>query len=252
MTARPTDLRRALPEAMTHGPGCDGAEYRQRMTSMEHTEPKPRLSDLAQEQILYRIRTGELPVGSRLPSEPELAQQMGISRGILREALNSLQTRGYITRTPRGGSHIARPEASALSEGLMNGLLAASLADLIDYREGLETYAAILAVSRATDEELAGLRALAQFETEHSVNDSRDFHYRLAELSRVSLFTQYIDFYFERLPELTQELPLKGLPPQVGQDMERILKALENRNSHTLHTAMVKQFRHSRQYYKII
>jgi ABC-type Fe3+-siderophore transport system permease subunit len=31
---------------------------------MEHTEPKPRLSDLAQEQILYRIRTGELPVGS--------------------------------------------------------------------------------------------------------------------------------------------------------------------------------------------
>ena len=57
---------------------------------MEHSDNRPRLSDLAQEEILFRIRSGELPVGTRLPSEPELAQQMGISRGILREALNAL------------------------------------------------------------------------------------------------------------------------------------------------------------------
>ena len=219
---------------------------------MEHTDSRPRLSDLAQEQILCRIRSGELPVGSRLPSEPELAQQMGISRGILREALNSLQTRGYITRAPRGGSHITRPEASAMSEMIMKGLLNATLSELIDCREALETYAAILAIARASDEEIAHLRELAMFEAEHSVADSRDFHYRLAELSRVPQIPLFIDFYYERLPTLTQDLQLKGKPPLVSQDLERILKALEKRNTRTMHTAMVKLFRHIRKYYKII
>ena len=218
---------------------------------MDHNETRPRLSDLAQEQILCRIRNGELPVGSRLPSEPELARQMGSSRGILREALNSLQTRGYITRAPRGGSHITRPEASAMGEMIMNGLLNATLSELIDCREALETYAAILAIARASDEEVAHLRELALFEAQHSVVDSRDFHYRLADLSKVPQIPLFIDFYFERLPALTQDLQLKGKPPLLSQDLERILKSLEKRNQRTMHTAMVKLFRHIRLYYKI-
>ena len=132
---------------------------------MEHTDNRMRLSDLAQEEILYRIRTGELPVGTRLPSEPELAQQMGISRGILREALNSLQTRGYITRTPRGGSHITRPEITALGENLIRGMINAPLSELTDYREAVETHAAVLVLRRASDDDIEQLRELIQFES---------------------------------------------------------------------------------------
>ena len=43
-----------------------------------------RLSDKAEQELLLRIHSGELPVGTRLPSEPELAEEMNISRGILR------------------------------------------------------------------------------------------------------------------------------------------------------------------------
>ena len=218
---------------------------------MEHTENRPRLSDLAQEQILYRIRSGELPVGTRLPSEPELAQQMGISRGILREALNSLQTRGYITRTPRGGSHITQPEASALSENLMKGLMDASIGELIDYREALETHAATLVLARASDDDIARLRQLAVFDSQHLITDSRDFHYRLAELSEVRLFAQYIDFYFERVQKLIDETQVAPHPKHLSKDLERILHSLENRSLNTLRTNMKRMFRHIRQHYRI-
>ena len=67
-----------------------------------------RLSDKAEQALLQQIHSGELPVGAKLPSEPILAKEMGLSRGILREALNSLQAKGYISRTPRGGSYVMR------------------------------------------------------------------------------------------------------------------------------------------------
>ena len=41
-----------------------------------------RLSDKAVQQLLQRIRAGELPVGTRLPNEADLADQLGVSRGI--------------------------------------------------------------------------------------------------------------------------------------------------------------------------
>ena len=218
---------------------------------MDHTDNRPRLSDLAQEEILRQIRSGELPVGSRLPSEPELAQQMGISRGILREALNALQTRGYITRTPRGGSHIARPEASALSENLMKGLMNASLSELINYREALESYAAQAVILSASDADIARLRELAHYESWHAVFDSRDFHYRLAELSEQRLISQYVDFYFERVQILTPPTVPKRRPRFMSQDLERILTAMEKRNERTLRTAIQRHFRHIRRFYSI-
>ena len=169
---------------------------------MDHIDSKPRLSDLAEEEILQRIRIGELPAGSRLPSEPELAQQMGISRGILREALNSLQTRGYITRTPRGGSHISNPEASALSKNLMRGFMSATLAELINFREALETHAAMIVIRTASDEEIAHLRELTDYDAWREVTDAHVFHYRLMEMSGIPQYAHFIDFYFERFKSL--------------------------------------------------
>lgn len=218
---------------------------------MDHMDSKPRLSDLAEEEILQRIRSGELPAGSRLPSEPELAQQMGISRGILREALNSLQTRGYITRTPRGGSHISNPEASALSENLMKGFMTATLFELINFREALETHAAMIVIRMASDEEIAHLRELADYEAWAGINDARVFHYRLMELSRLPQNAQFIDFYFERFKTLADPAILQRRPRFLSNDIERILQALEKRNPHTTRTTLERHFKHIRQWHHL-
>ncbi len=218
---------------------------------MVHSDNRPRLSDLAQEEILIRIRSGELPVGTRLPSEPELARQMGISRGILREALNALQTRGYISRTPRGGSHITRPEVSVMSEYFVQSLLRIPLHELINIREALESAAARLAIRHVTEEDIEHLRKLALYDAQHSVIGCRDFHYRLAELSGIHLLAQFIDFYFDRVQVLMPQELLNVKPKTLEQDHARILLALEKRTERSMDSAMRIHFRNIRKHYRI-
>ena len=97
-----------------------------------------RLSDKAEQALLQQIHSGELPVGAKLPSEPTLAKEMGLSRGILREALNSLQAKGYISRTPRGGSYVTRTADNHIGDSITAKVRSAELPDLIEYREALE------------------------------------------------------------------------------------------------------------------
>ena len=72
-----------------------------------------RLSDRIAEQFTRAMREGELTVGTRLPPEAQLAEQLGVSRGILREALTILEARGHLSRTPKGGTEhpVARHSA---------------------------------------------------------------------------------------------------------------------------------------------
>lgn len=167
---------------------------------MNETVRQGRLSDKAEQEILRRIHSGELPVGSKLPSEPELAEQMGISRGILREALNSLQAKGYVSRTPRGGSFIQRGTDNSIGDSITAKVRQADLQDLIEFREALETKAIQFVIERATDEEIVSLRELLE-QPDENKTDSIDyyFHYRLAELSQNRLFVVFIDMYYDTI-----------------------------------------------------
>ena len=53
------------------------------------------------EQLLHYIISGEWPVGTRLPSEKDLAEQFGVSRVPIREALQRLRAIGGCTFSPR-------------------------------------------------------------------------------------------------------------------------------------------------------
>ncbi len=55
------------------------------------------------------LQGGEYAAGMRLPSEPELAQRLGISRPTLREALQSLEEEGAIVRRHGVGTFVAEP-----------------------------------------------------------------------------------------------------------------------------------------------
>lgn len=103
------------------------------------------LSTEAFEKVVEAITSGEFELGQRL-SEAELARQLGISRGPLREALGRLEGR-LVRRTPRIGVHVidfSRDDLEAL----------------FVTREALEGMAARLACERLSDTQLAGLRAI--------------------------------------------------------------------------------------------
>jgi GntR family transcriptional regulator len=66
---------------------------------------KKRLSFRVRDELAARMASGHIPPGSKLPAEPDLAEQLGVSRPTLREALRSLEEDGFVTRTRGAGTY---------------------------------------------------------------------------------------------------------------------------------------------------
>jgi GntR family transcriptional regulator len=59
------------------------------------------------DELVQRIDQGKFPAGSRLPSEPDLAAELGVSRATLREALRALEGEGLVRRRRGSGTYVA-------------------------------------------------------------------------------------------------------------------------------------------------
>src|SRR6266545_1587565 len=78
------------------------------------TRSRPRLRSVSvQDELRQRIDQGKLPAGARLPSEPDLAAELGVSRATLREALRALEDEGLLRRRQGSGTYVAdRPRVA--------------------------------------------------------------------------------------------------------------------------------------------
>lgn len=116
---------------------------------------------LAAELVTLIERQGLVP-GDYLPAATVLADQYGVSRPVVREALRMLEARGVI-RTKNGRGAVVQPMSHELLEQYFSRAVSMreeSLIELLEVRKGLEVESAFLAAQRATDGELAGISAL--------------------------------------------------------------------------------------------
>lgn len=113
------------------------------------------------ERLGNAIRAGILPAGSRLPSERDLAEQLGISRSTLRHALNTLVQSGHLVslRGRAGGTFVSERPPLADRRGIE--LLGADARGVLDMRVAVETGAVLLACERADAADLDRLDELA-------------------------------------------------------------------------------------------
>jgi GntR family transcriptional regulator, transcriptional repressor for pyruvate dehydrogenase complex len=113
-------------------------------------------------ELARQLIANEVPVGTVLPSEKELAESFGIGRGTMREALRLLETFGLLEmRTGRyGGPVVRRPDAHDLSVSLTLAFYAngSSMLDVLEARSLIEPALAELAATRVTADQLAELR----------------------------------------------------------------------------------------------
>ena len=127
------------------------------------------LVDGVVEAMTARILRGEMPPGHALPSEQELAVQLGVSRTAVREALNRLATARLVSNRHSSSKHVLDYRQSAGLE-LLAALLVrpdgqvdpAVVASVMEMRSALAPDIARLAALRATPAMVAKLRRTVQ------------------------------------------------------------------------------------------
>jgi DNA-binding FadR family transcriptional regulator len=170
----------------------------------------PRLYRQVADQLRQLIDSGEYAVGSRLPTERELAEQFGLSRPTVREALIALEVEGRIRIRVGSGIYVramagtAQPSARDNDEGPF---------ELLRAREFIEGAIAAEAAVQAGPEDISKLDdVLARMRTsDHpsgaTISLDRDFHTTVAGILGNAvlvrfigeMFDQRLNPYFERL-----------------------------------------------------
>lgn len=209
-----------------------------------------RLSDKVVDVIMERIRSGDLKPGDKLPSEPELADILGVSRGILREALTVLQARNYVIRKPKEGTLINPDINKILEESSGISLKEATYLDLLEMRECIEQREVEKIIDSATDQEILELRQLIQAKENENNPGTVDyyFHYRLAELSRNAIFTNFIDKYYDVFDELVTRTMVKSeRKEEIYHEHMQIVDAIEARDKKKAKTAIINHLTRVRQ-----
>jgi len=124
----------------------------------EKVRPR-KVSAIAAEQIVDAIQRGDYPVSSKLPSEFDLAEQMGVSRPSIREALSALQAMSIIESRPGSGNYILRkPSSSEESDTVHLIESETGCLEVMEARGVLEPPIAALVANKASSDIVARLR----------------------------------------------------------------------------------------------
>jgi GntR family transcriptional repressor for pyruvate dehydrogenase complex len=117
--------------------------------------------DMVAHRIETLVRNGQLGRGSRLPSEPRLAEMLNVSRASLREALKGMMFLGLLKARPGDGTYLQPTLSGMVSRHFQWMLLLQEIKyfELYELRQILEPAAAALAARRATREDHEQMRA---------------------------------------------------------------------------------------------
>ncbi|MBL8585031.1 MAG: FadR family transcriptional regulator [Rhizobiaceae bacterium] len=136
------------------------------------TEKPGGLHERVYKSLVHAIVSGRFVEGDKLPSEPELATVFGVSRPVVRQALEKLRTDGVIESQRGSGNYVSGLEklfASVMRGGTDWTIHSKVMLDDLEFRLTVEPEAAYLAARRRGPSDLARMRAaLEQFEDAHT------------------------------------------------------------------------------------
>ncbi|MDQ3509997.1 MAG: FadR family transcriptional regulator [Actinomycetota bacterium] len=119
-----------------------------------------KLRDQVTERIAEMVLSGGYAEGDRLPPERTLVEDLGVSRTVVREALNSLESRGLVRIEHGRGAVVAQSGFPAVRDTLELHLRSRpeTMLELLEVRRALEVEVAGLAAQRATSEDIELMR----------------------------------------------------------------------------------------------
>jgi GntR family transcriptional repressor for pyruvate dehydrogenase complex len=171
-----------------------------------------RLPDALSSMLEKVLLQGQVPTGARLPSERELAAQLGVSRASVREAIHELLLKGLVERRPGRGTVVVNADGGGLGDSLL-GVMAPGSRDLrsiLDFREAIEPPITSRAALRATPADLRNLTtAVAEMEKAGSRADyaglDRRFHHLVARATHNPLLWRIVEVTAEWMASIRQD-----------------------------------------------
>lgn len=151
---------------------------------------KPSLVDDVEESIIKFLVRNKFKPGDPMPKEVELAESMGVSRSVIREALSRLKMLGILKSTKRRGLEVSHPDVLiGLNRVIIPEILNwETMEDLFELRLILEMGIAEILFIRKKDEDIAELRQILKNEKGSknrviSIQSEVEFHGKLYEIA---------------------------------------------------------------------
>ena len=186
------------------------------------------LRDVVFETLRDAIITQVLKPGERL-MEIQLADEMGVSRTPVREAIRKLELEGLVIMVPRKGAYVA-------------GVSMKDLHEVYEVRAALEMLAVSLAAERITDEELDALERQVLRESEEEANENENtldnivyidttFHDIIYQAANNQRLVQFLNILQEQLQRFrAASLSRPGRSKTALEEHKQIIEALAERN----------------------
>lgn len=201
----------------------------------------PKTAQIIARYFRQKIISGELPAGSRLPVEPDLIRELGVSRTILREALRILESESLlqVSRGSRNGAVVLRPDPRVWAEyaNVLLQLNGATVADVYAARQAIEAIAAGLLARNATAGTIAALEEALEAEArglaegpEAYIRPSAEFHDLVGELCGNKTLAVLVMTLNEIIRHQMVAVRLPENPDQ----------ALNNKRAHRTHAKLVE------------
>lgn len=158
-------------------------------------------------KLYEELRNNRVNVGDRLPPERDIAEQMGVSRAVVREALIMLELMELVEVRKGSGIYlIKQPEDIASSNGFEASLDEDDVGpfEMMQARQLLESHVAEFAATQATKKDIIKMRNALELEKKNIDNLDRDhaadklFHLAIAEATQNSVLVDLVENLWTR------------------------------------------------------
>lgn len=227
-----------------------------RLLAGEHTfEPvaTPRIADIIADRLARAIREGVLEPGDRLPTEQQLAREFGVGRTSVREGLQKLRAHGLVESRKGLGAFVTVPSTEDPLADFARWAARdpAGIEKLLEARVALETVAAGLAATRASEQDTAFLEE--RHRAHEAATEARDvgqmvrtdeaFHEQIFQAAGNQVVSRLYELLTPELTDLRRKtLSLPWAAARSTQGHAAIVEGVRHRDATAARAAMADHF----------
>ncbi|MDR0620900.1 MAG: FadR family transcriptional regulator [Deltaproteobacteria bacterium] len=202
--------------------------------------------------LFEQISNGELPEGHRFPTQDAMAEEFGVSRSTIREAINKLNVLGFLTAKPGVGTIVAKSSptdvlSSIAQYSFLNNI---NVREFMEARLYLEEAAIKLAVEKATAEDVLKLQHILIGQGEAIARGDKaaisrldiEFHRAIVESGNNMVIREFLNIIWDGLMLFITEVVtnLKTSASRAYNYHSTILKHLSDRNVKMAELTMIR------------